>query len=288
MTGFGKAIGETSRWVVVAELRSFNGRGFKFHANLPRGLTCLEPRLRALVRERVDRGSIELQVTADDKEAYKTVRILPEAVREYCNAIGKALAESGLDLAVQVGDITELPGVLIEEKSEVGEDLSQLVVQVLSEALSNMVAMRRAEGAVLDREIRGYLSRLSAISRRLAEIHAAATHEYQERLRSRFTAALAASGVPAQSGDINRELIYYMERTDISEELTRLDSHIAQFISFLDRGGAIGRELEFVAREMLRECNTISDKSVSSDVDETMVEFGGIVERIREQVANIE
>lgn len=282
MTGFGRSVKESDRWLVCAEIRSLNSRGYRFQGNIPRELFPLEAFFRKTVRESISRGTVELSITVEDKLPHRSVRISSETLLEYC----RLLREAGVEFTVQLGDLVSLPGVLREHPNGLTEELEALSTEALKEALQNLIAMRETEGEALRAELENYAERLTELLNELKELHTASISEYRERVKSRLQRALAEFG--ANSESLNREIILYVERSDITEEIIRLESHCSQLCDFLERGGACGRELEFLAREMHRESNTLADKSLSPEVDRIAIEFCGLVEKIREQVANIE
>ncbi|GAB4108128.1 MAG: YicC family protein [Acidobacteriota bacterium] len=286
MTGFGHAERHTSRFQILVDLRTVNSRYFDFKSRLPRELIELENGLRSLIQQRLQRGRIDLHLELRPL-AGAAAGLNEEVALRYLQAADR-LRELGLQGALAVADMLALPGVVLApgEVGELDEEVRGSVEDAVREAVAGAWESRRQEGAALKAE----LDRRRACLAGLVERIAAGAGSVRDHYRRKLEAALEEWGLRA-SVDENRllqELVLYVEKSDISEEIARLRSHLVKFESLLDADGAVGRDLDFLCQEMNREVNTILAKSVLVDVTEAAVEAKVEIERIREQVQNVE
>ncbi len=288
MTGYGRGEARGARTLLTVEARSLNHRFLDVSVKLPRGLTGHEPDLRRLVQGRVTRGRVDVTVTV------RRVGGAPGAVRgdsglasEYARAARALAAAAEVPPALSLSDLLRLPGVLAvdEAAEEDGED-ARLLKAAADEALAELCRMRETEGAALARELLGQLHALAEWGRGVDQLLPAALERIQARLRDRVQALLGQT--PADPGRLAQEVATWAARSDVAEEVARLASHVAQFRRLLDDGGAIGRQLDFLAQELHREVNTVASKADDAELVGRVLEGRTIVERIREQVQNVE
>lgn len=292
MTGYGQAAFEVEGSAFEVELRSVNHRHLDVKARLPRGLAAFEADLRAQVAERLVRGKVDVTVRATSGAALAATVELDLAVAERYLAAARALREQhGVGGELDLPALLALPGVARVVERELGEEAARSALRAaLTAALDSLVAMREAEGAALDRELRGRLDRLEALTReieaRTGEVQAAV----RERLRRRAEQLRDETGL-LDEARLHQELVWAADRLDVVEECVRLHSHVAQFRTLLDAAGAqqpAGRRLDFLLQEMGREANTIGSKSADAPIAHQVVDLKTELERIREQVQNVE
>jgi uncharacterized protein (TIGR00255 family) len=286
MTGFGHAERHTSRFQILVDLRTVNSRYFDFKARLPRELIELENGLKSLVQLRLPRGRVDLHLELRPLAA-GAAGLNEEVALRYLQAADR-LRELGLGGALSVAEMLALPGVLLApgEVGELDDEVRSSVEDAVREAVAGAWESRREEGQALKTE----LDRRRTCLARLVEGIAAGAASVRDHYRRKLETALEEWGVRA-SVDENRllqELVLYVEKSDITEEIARLRSHLVKFETLLDADGAVGRDLDFLCQEMNREVNTILAKSVLVDVTEAAVEAKVEIERIREQVQNVE
>lgn len=288
MTGFGVAAVSKNGIAARVEVRSVNHRYLQVKARLSSDLGHLEPGLEAAVRERLDRGSVSISVAVDHEAGARRSRIDAEAARAYRKSISALAKELGLREEVRLETLIGLPGVLAtgeDEREKSRED--DLVLECTQKAVDALVKMRGVEGksllADLRKNAKGIAGLVATIGKRMPVV----VREHHESLRRRVEELLDGR-VAVRAEDLARELALLADRMDVGEELTRISSHLDQWESLLAKGGAIGRQLDFLVQELLREANTIGSKCNDAPVAHAVVELKTLIERLREQVQNVE
>ena len=288
MTGFGTASTEVNGARYVVELRSLNSKYFKALIRLPDELQGIEAEIEPELSRRLARGSVVLTVRFSDTSADAAAQINTKALASY---IEQLRSISGDGQSIDISQLVSLPGVLV---TGTGEELLQQARSVLKklvvEACDGVLAMREREGLMLHDELhrhrRAIAARLEIIARRAPIV----VEQYRIRLRERINALLAESSTALREEDLIREVAVYAERSDITEEVTRLQGHLEQFSEIIDGDGdgPTGRTLDFLTQEMLREANTIASKCLDVEISREIVEVKGDIDRIKEQVQNVE
>ena len=287
MTGFGMASTEVDGARYVVELRSLNSRYLKTLIRVPEELQGLEADLEPILARRLTRGSVVLTARFTDTSANAAGRINAEALRRYLDELRAVAGDARID----AGALLALPGVVIAgDTGELLDRVRPVLLPLVNEACDKVLAMRSREGSAMHEQLHKYRrhigDRLSIIDGRAPAV----VEQYQERLRERINALLAESGTAIRDEDLMREVAVYAERSDIAEEISRLQGHLAQFAEIIDAPGddPAGRTLDFLAQEMLREANTIASKCLDVEVSRLIVEIKGTIDRIKEQVQNVE
>ncbi len=288
MTGFGRGEGETTLGKVVAEIRSINHRYCEINLKLPKRFTPLEARIKEMIRAEVARGRIDVAIKLDATGEGKVQLVvdLPLAEQYY-----KALQILKETFQLR-GEITleHLSGAkdLINAREEVGdvEPYWEEIDPILKQSIKDMDQMKRTEGVALERDLR---QRMDRISRFLAETRVRfpmTLNVFQERFKEKLRTLL--EGTELDPARFQQEVAFWVERTDITEEMVRAESHIAQFQALLESGEPVGRKMDFLLQEIHREANTISSKVNDAEISQKVVEIKSEIEKIREQVQNIE
>ena len=291
MTGFGTAAKEVDGARYVIEVRSLNSKYFKAVTRVPEELQGLEPELESAVAGRLNRGSITLTVRFSDSSADAAAQINTNALQRYFDQL---LDVPGVDhdtARIDVGALIALPGVVMSGTGEQMLEKAKPVLAILTqEACDKVLAMRSREGRGLHELLHTYrrqvVERLALIAERAPKV----VELYQERLRDRITVLLAENATAVSDDDLLREVAVYAERADIAEEVTRLQAHLEHFAEIIDAddGEPAGRTLDFLGQEMLREANTIAAKCLDAQISRLIVEVKGAIDRIKEQVQNVE
>lgn len=289
MTGYGHGEASANGVKVTVELNSVNRKQSDISILLPKELAELEPRIRDEINAVLSRGKINVVVTWHRSAGGVSERVqLDEALaRAYVGAIRRLQRRLGLSGEVTVETILRAPGVLQLRETDVDAGrLWPLVETALRRALAGVVRMREREGKHLATDL---AKRLRWMEREVAGIRKLAPQMVQ-RYREQLQARIAAAGVPVPLDDerLTREVVFYADRCDIAEELTRLQSHFAQFREALRRNEPVGRTLDFLTQEMNREINTIGSKANAAEISRRVVQVKAELEKIREQVQNIE
>lgn len=291
MTGFGSASREDAGRQYTLEIRAVNGRYFKAQVRLPEELAGLEAELDSRLSRRLDRGSVTVTVRVDDRSAAAAASVNAEALARYVDEARAAAAASGAELVLDAGSLLTLPGVLVEAAGDERVDRARPILEGLLDAAADaLVAMRETEGTRLHEDLSGHLKVMREQIKAVAARSPIVVELFQGRLRQRMETLLAEHGTTVRDEDLLREVAIFAERSDIAEEIARLDGHLDQFDEMLASDGSkpVGRSLDFLAQEMLREANTIGSKCLDTEVGRRIVEIKGAIDRVKEQVQNVE
>jgi uncharacterized protein (TIGR00255 family) len=292
MTGFGDAASTVDGVHCHLEVRSLNNKYFKASIRLPDELQHLEPEIESGLRRRLTRGSIVCSIKLSSSSATAALDVNHHALERYIDQLEKVSQVASGSMSISLGPLLHLPGVL-QPATEDGTHLKEMRSQIsalLDEACDHLVSMRQREGLMLIEDLMGHhtiiADRLSTIAERAPLVVA----DYQDRLRQRIEALLEEVGRKLEPADLIKEVAIFAERSDIAEEITRLGAHMDQFSELLDDDDErpIGRTLDFLTQEMLREANTIASKSSDAGISRAIVEVKGAIDRIKEQVQNVE
>jgi uncharacterized protein (TIGR00255 family) len=289
MTGFGAGRAEQGGEAVSVEARSVNGKFCEVKPRLPRELSALETDLTKAVKARLQRGVVDVAVRRESGSAGRGMepRVDLPLATAYAKALRELKSALGLDREPTVAEIAALDGVL--SLGETPPDLANAgaaLQAALSTALDALEEMRRKEGQALAADV---LTRLDNVERSIAairELSPATVDAYRERLSARV--AELSRGLPLEPTRLAQEVALFADRVDVAEELTRLKSHLAQLRALVDSDAPAGRRLEFLLQEVNREVNTIGSKSQHAGIAAHVVEIKAELERLREQVANVE
>lgn len=287
MTGYGAAAVAIPGGRLTIELRSVNQRFLDVRVTAPREYAPWEAACRELVGKHVARGRVEVYVSRNAPARGRT-RVVPnvEAARDYAAAWRRVAAELGIKGELDLG---LLRGTEIFETVEMPRDLRgefPAAGRVLTDALVMLDRARRREGRNLQRDMRARVARLVAIERAIRAHAAAVVGELQTKVNDRLQGLLKGSTVdPAR---VAQEVAYLAERSDVTEEMVRLRSHVDELRKLLVAGGPVGKQIEFLLQETHREINTIGSKVNQLEITRLVVEAKGEIERLREQVQNVE
>ena len=289
MTGCGEGAAVDGRSGCRVELRTVNNRFFKFSLRARDGFSALEGRAEAVVRARVRRGSVQMNLDVTGPAAPAGRRLDPVQLEAYLDQLEDFCAGHDLPVPRSVDGLLGLPGILVDEPPDgaAAERVWPLVSRALDDALDKLDAMRVAEGAALARELAAICGDVRRLAGSIAARVPRMLEEHRARLADRVAKLLEPRGVALGPADLAREIAIVAERSDIAEELARLDSHVVQFERLLGEEGS-GRALDFLTQELAREANTIGSKALDVQIAPAIVELKTCVERLREQVQNIE
>ncbi len=288
MTGYGRGEAVCNGRAMVVEVRSVNNRYLDCNIRLPRTYTFAEEPMKALVQKCTTRGKVDLYVTMDQATANDVVvKVNQPLAASYVEALNTLAEGFGLKNDVSVSMVARFPDVLLVEKA--AEDTDRLTADlcsVLQLALDQYDAMRTREGARLEEDI---LSRLTTLEEAVAVVEARSPQtvaEYRERLWKKLSEVLENRQL--DEGRILTEAAVFADKVAVDEETVRLRSHIAQFRGMLAKGGPVGRKLDFLIQEMNRETNTIGSKCNDLELSNVVVDMKAEIEKIREQIQNLE
>jgi uncharacterized protein (TIGR00255 family) len=296
MTGYAQARAETPDLALRVSIKSVNHRFLDLKMRMAEGLEMYEPRLRQAVRERIHRGHVEIQVAAEPRSA-ATIQVNQELVKAYLRAAETLRQETRAAADVDVVALLRLPGVIsglgvaAPQSEESQEQLGRALEDCLRQALVKLDEMRRAEGEHLVDELQKRLTKIEGEADQVRVLAEALRPAFARRLDARLKELLGA--VALEPARLAQEAALLAERSDISEELERLRSHVSQFANLLRGAGEIGKKLDFLLQEMHREANTLLSKTPGVDSEALAItglalEIKSDIEKLREQVQNIE
>ncbi len=291
MTAFGRAECAWGEGTVTVEIRSVNSRFLDCNVRLPRALSSLEMRVKPYLQSRgIVRGKVDVSISlADVRLVGGHLSLDREAAADYVAALRALRDEFSLVDDISVMQVAERGEIFVRESEEVDpEQAWQALLGALDPAIEAFLAGRDAEGKRLEQDIRGKLLTVREALARIEATSAADVSRYRERLLQKVREALSDGGISPDESRILTECAIHADRIAIDEELVRLSSHIASFEELAAKGGESGRQLDFLLQEMNRETNTVGSKCADAEVAREVVGIKCTLEKIREQIQNIE
>lgn len=288
MTGFGRSEQKIDGREITVEIKSVNHRYFEFGCRVSRGYAFLEEKLKAHIQKAVARGKIDVFVSITDcEEKQANVSLNHSLASGYVAALKELKETYGLSGEIAVSDITRFNDIFTVHKTPEDEDAVWASVRVvLDSALERFIAMRENEGAKMKEDILNRSQTILSLVSAVEEKSPKTVAKYRQRLEERLKEVL--NGVNIDEQRILTEAAIFADKVAVAEETVRLRSHFDQMFSMLDSGDAIGRKLDFILQEMNREANTIGSKVQDADLAHIVVDIKGELEKIREQLQNIE
>jgi uncharacterized protein (TIGR00255 family) len=289
MTAYGRATLNTKKGRFVAEIQSLNRKFQEISVQLPRELTYLETEVRKWVGAKVFRGKISLRITAAYEETLP-LSVFPNL--PLARQLKGAWEKIASDLQISDGRVTlemlaNEQGIILYNEEFVEEEYKSIMQEVVEQALASLIEMKTKEGTSIEEDFRFRLQSIKKSLEQIKGMSGNSTQKYRERLKKSIEEVL--QGAVENEERIMREICVFAEKVDISEEITRLDSHLVQFTEYMEgERSDKGKTLEFILQEMNREANTIGAKSDDVQITKLVVEMKSEIERIREQVQNVE
>lgn len=292
MTGYGRGTADAEGWRAVVEIRSVNHR---FTDLKLRGVSlnpAVEERVSNMVRSKVERGAVTVTMRVERAGLTASVRIDEAAARRAHYTLHQLATRLGLSGEVSLELVCAQPGVVVaaEDTDDTDDEgLATCVISAAEQAVAQLVTMRETEGGALRDDLRNRLRLLTGMVDKVGELTANAPGDAQDRLRERLERLLQSTNTELDEARLAQEVAILADRLDVTEELVRLRSHLEQLDTLLGgASGAVGRRLGFLVQEVGRELNTVASKSQSADIARTIVDAKAELEKIREQVQNIE
>ncbi|MHC5083188.1 MAG: YicC/YloC family endoribonuclease [Planctomycetota bacterium] len=290
MTGFGQACVEVDGVVYTAEVRSVNNRYFKSQLRLPDMVAFLEGEIEKLHRATIQRGTVNFTLRMKNVSGQALFDVDENTLKTYIGRLKELLPDGDSHSRIDLASMLSLPGIV----QPVHPDEAQLnrmretVLSLAKEALDGLKQSRAEEGQSLKDDLVMNLDRIAAQLETIQSRVGQVVTEYHDRLNDRVEQLLANAKLKIDEDMLAREVAIFAERSDIAEEVSRLAAHLQQFEDCCQKGGAIGRRLDFITQEMLREANTIASKSSDSTIAQSVIDIKCAVDRIKEQVQNVE
>ena len=286
MTGFGSGKAEVNGVSIYAEISTVNRKQLEIRFSLPREFNSFENDLRKLLQSFLSRGQISVRISKSSGSGSAAAGINHDRVQSLITAARELGREFGVNGELTMAQVMTMPGVFEESSEEVSEEVRNAAIQALESAAKALNSMRSAEGESLKNELAERLALLESM-------HAQLTGEVknvEQTIKDRLLEKLAKSDLPVDVNDERflKEMLYYADKSDVTEELARLASHFAQFRGFLDGAEGGGRSMDFLVQEMFREITTLGNKAGSGNVANVVVKFKTELEKIREQIQNIQ
>lgn len=289
MTGFGEARLEEDGHAYHVDIRSVNNRYFKATIRLPEEFAFMELELDQLLRKRITRGSLTVKVYTRDLSAAAAQEVNQAAIQHYLSQFRTVMTQPN-NYSVDLATLAMLPGVCQphEFTERERERCWEIVAKLTDEALDRLMAMRASEGRALAADLQARCGEVRENALAIRALVPRVIDEYRQRLTNRVRQLINDANVALAEQDLLKEVAIYAERSDISEELARLESHLAQFADATKSREPAGRKLEFIAQELLREANTIGSKAGDAEISRRTIEIKTAIDRIKEQVQNVE
>lgn len=289
MTGFGSAAGCVEGVQFTVEVRSVNNRYLKPVIKLPEYWASAEAEVESLLRRQINRGTVTLNVRVKLPDEQAAHRVNTAALASYIEQLKVLEVDANPTMRIDLAALLALPGVC--EPPPI-EDLCQQtkagLMKLVEQALADLARMRSREGGALGKELKAHckllLKQAGVVNQKAPKV----VEDYRDRLTARIGELTGTGTAGVDPGVLAREVALFAERCDVTEELARLKSHVEQFLSAADSPEPAGRKLDFIAQELLREANTIASKANDAEVARAAVEMKTAIDRIKEQVQNIE
>ena len=289
MTGFSRHENQNENLTCKVEIRSVNNRFIDINTRLPKSLAPLELPLKKMVKSKCARGSFDVSVAIEkngDSEANLEVAPNLPLATEYLNAFKNIQEGLGLKGEIDINTILSQRDVVKPELKKVEDSSEEIVLQTVDKTLTDLVKMREDEGKNLEKDILNQISSIEALGKSISTKQSITIQQFQDKLKEKIQTL--TTGIEIDPARIAQESALLADRCDVTEELVRLESHLDQFNKLVASHEPQGRKLEFLTQEINREVNTIGSKTIDLEVSKAVIEMKSCLEKIREQLANIE
>ena len=288
MTGYGRATYEIDAREYVVEIKSVNNRYSDISIKMPRSISFLEDKIKKLISNAITRGKIEVFVSfTNNSDIGRNIEINREIAKRYIEEMRKLASEQNINSNIEVIDVMKMPDVLNTKIDETAEEvIKEELIACTNEAIMNFISMREVEGEKIKEDLE---KRINIISEKINKINSISTglvEEYIVKLEKRVNELLKPNAVDETR--LAQEIVIYSDKCSVEEEITRMKSHISQFLSLLDKDNSNGKRIDFLIQEMNRETNTIGSKANNLEITNYVVDIKTELENIREQIQNIE
>jgi uncharacterized protein (TIGR00255 family) len=292
MTGYGEAEGEVNGVSYAVEIKAVNNRYLKTNVKLPEAVAFLEEDIEKFIRQNLSRGTINYVLRLKQVSASALFDIDEPALRAIMERLSriKSSTDIGPPWRIDIGGLLNLPGIIrpMLPDEEVAEQIKNTVLDITREAIEKLKQMRAAEGRSLEADLKSHCEAIRQDLEQIRNRSATVLQEYAKRLKRRVDDLLAKATLKLDEETLAREVAVLADRSDISEEIARLDSHLAQLAESCQVNDQAGRRLEFISQEMLREANTIASKAFDAEIIRQVVDIKCEIDRIKEQAQNLE
>ena len=288
MTGYGRSIFEKEGREYIVEIKSVNNRFNDISIKMPRSLNYLEDRIKKEILNSVSRGKIDVFITFNNNsDLGKNIKLNTDIAKKYINELKKLSKEAEIIDNINIMDISKFPDVLnIKVEEEAEEVIEKELFIALDQAIKSFIEMRQLEGNKIKEDLEKRIDTVSEKIKQISSISTGLVDEYIVKLETRIKELLKTDVV--DESRLAQEVVIYSDKCSVEEEITRLKSHISQFLNLLNSEIAIGKKLDFLIQEMNRETNTIGSKANNLEITNFVVDIKTELENVREQIQNIE
>ena len=287
MTGFGRGKYENDGRVYTVDIKSVNHKYSDISVRTPRLLNSVEDKIRKRITEVISRGKVDVFVSFENYSSKgTTIKINKELAKEYIKELKGLSEETGLEFNLDLIDVSRLPEILKIEDEESDELIANEVMIALEDALNKFVSMREFEGQKLIEDLENRIHFIEGKVSEITKYSSTLVQDYMEKLEARVNELLKPGVV--DEARLAQEIVIFSDKSSIEEELTRLNSHISQFLNLIKSDSPVGKKLDFLVQEMNRETNTIGSKANCLEITNRVIEVKTEIENIREQIQNIE
>lgn len=290
MTGFGEASAEVDGVVYAVEIKTVNNRYVKIHIRMPEVVSFLEKEVEGFLRERIRRGMVNCSIRMKNVSGEALFDVDENALNGYLVKLKDIAGSNDIDYQIDLAEMLTLPGIVqpaVPDQAQ-GDRMKTTILELVGQAVEKLKQMRAREGEMLVEDIKANCKLMSEKLKLIRQRSPAVVKEYHEKLEKRTRELLATAQLEIDTEIVARETVIFADRCDIAEELTRLESHLHQFTTHCEDNQNAGRRLDFIGQEMLREANTIASKASDAQISQWVIDVKCAIERIKEQVQNIE
>ena len=290
MTGYGDAEGQLKGVTYAVEIRTVNNRYFKANIKLPETVAFLTEAIEKLLRRNLSRGTVNYVLRLRNASANVLFDIDETALQAIMERLSRIASSANINCPIDIGSLLSLPGILepASPDENTAEQIKKTILEISQEAIEKLKQMRVAEGTALEADLKKHCSAMKQDIERICARSEVVLTRYAEKLKKRVNELLAGAKLKLDEETLAREVAIFAERSDISEEIARLDSHLQQLLQGCQTNSQAGRRLDFISQEMLREANTIASKASDTEITKCVVDIKCRIDRIKEQVQNVE
>ncbi|MFI4911004.1 MAG: YicC/YloC family endoribonuclease [Sedimentisphaeraceae bacterium JB056] len=289
MTGYGEAVYQDEGLYYSAQIRTVNNKFLKSTLKLPDNVTFLEEKIEKMIRENLTRGTVYFTLQMKSTSEKPLININTEIIKFYVEQLNSSI-EDCQNCTINASSLLNYPGVVepYEPDEQQQKEIEKAVCKVAADAIENLKNMRKAEGEELTADLLSHCGNIANVLEKISEKAPVVVNEYREKLEKRVNDLLKSAKLTLDEQMLIREVAVFADRCDISEEIARLRSHLNLFDKEANSNQSVGRRLDFLCQEMFREVNTIGSKASDSQICQWVVDMKCSVDRIKEQVQNVE
>ncbi|MHC4112199.1 MAG: YicC/YloC family endoribonuclease [Planctomycetota bacterium] len=290
MTGYGDAEDQLKGVTYTVEIKTVNNRYLKTNIKMPETVAFLAEAIEKLLRRNLSRGTVNYVLRLKNAPANVLFDIDETALRTITEKLSRIASSANIKCSIDIGGLLNLPGILepASPDEEIAEQIKKTVLETSQKAIEKLKQMRAAEGIALEADLNKHCSAIKQDLEQICARSEVVLTRYADKLKKRVNELLAGAKLKLDEETLAREVAVFAERADISEEIARLDSHLQQMLQGCQANGQAGRRLDFISQEMLREANTIASKASDTEITSCVVDIKCRIDRIKEQVQNIE